>query len=363
MRQCYTVVCAPFEAACQIVSLPQDNPASRLHGHSYLARIRADLPQGWGEFAGAEVNQLQQQLKTAVAPLDHQFLNDLINAPTNENLARWVNEQLPALQLDKVGIQSTANEGVDIDKQGKAHSWKRFRFEAAHQLPNVAADHQCGRMHGHGFEVILHAHQRIGNDAMGVNLDALQLHWSRIAPKLHLKCLNDIAGLENPTSEYLCLWIWNQLSPLFEELSWVSVYETASAGSHYDGQDFRIWKEFNFDAAVELAAAPNDSPYANLHGHSYLARLHIQAPLDEVFGWTVDYGDVKRIFKSTLDQLDHRNLSAHTGIESGGAAEIAQFIRKQVEPSLPQLNRVDLYETPGCGVVLSWAEESPALPV
>ncbi len=362
MQKRYTVVNAPFEAACKIDSL-HPAPARRLHGHSYLARIRAELPSNWGQFKGVEVNQLRQHLIDAVAPLDHRYLNDIIANPTNENIVRWLGKSLGALSLNKVGIQSTAHEGVDLDHQGQAHSWKRFRFEAAHQLPFVEPGHQCGRMHGHGFEVILHAHQQLESEAMGVDIDLFRLHWNKVAPQLHLACLNEITGLENPTSEHLCNWIWNQIKPQFPQLSWVSVYETASAGSHYDGKDYRIWKEFNFDAATTLNKAPNGHAYANLHGHSYLARLHLQAPLDTVFGWTVDYGDVKKIFKPIADQLDHHNLATNSSIDDGSTLSIAKYIKTQVESSLPQLNRVDLYETPGCGVVLSWAAESPALPV
>ncbi|MFT5260009.1 MAG: 6-pyruvoyltetrahydropterin/6-carboxytetrahydropterin synthase [Saprospiraceae bacterium] len=363
MQKCYTVVNAPFEAACKIDSMAADAPASRLHGHSYLARIRAELPQSWGQFVGSEVDELHQQLLATVAPLDHRYLNDIINNPTNENIVRWLNGQLGDLSLEKTGVQSTSHEGVDLDSAGRTHSWKRFRFEAAHQLPNVEPGHQCGRMHGHGFEVILHAHQQLEDAAMGVNLDTLQLHWSRIEPLLNRTCLNNIAGLENPTSEHLCRWIWEQLKSALNELSWVSVYETATAGSHYDGKNFRIWKEFNFDSATHLADAPQDHLLAGLHGHSYLARLHIQAPLDEVLGWTVDYGDVKKLFKPTLDQLDHHDLSINGQIPDGSTRAIAQYIKQEIVTELPQLNRIDLYEQPGCGVVLSWSDESPALPV
>ena len=64
--------------------------------------------------------------------------------------------------IESVGIQSTKDEGADIDRDNHVHIWRRFRFEAAHQLPNVPEGHQCGRMHGHGFEVILHADQDLG---------------------------------------------------------------------------------------------------------------------------------------------------------------------------------------------------------
>ena len=54
-------------------------------------------------------------------------------------------------------------------------------------------------MHGHGFEVILHASTNIENGDMGVDYDLLDLHWAKVSADLHMRCLNDIPGLENPT--------------------------------------------------------------------------------------------------------------------------------------------------------------------
>jgi len=48
--------------------------------------------------------------------------------------------------------------------------------------------------------------------------------------------LNDIPGLENPTSENLAIWIWNQTKPLLPLLSEVVVHETCTAGSRYSGK-------------------------------------------------------------------------------------------------------------------------------
>ena len=44
-------------------------------------------------------------------------------------------------------------------------------------------------------------------------------------------------------------------------------------------------------------------------------------------------------------------------------ASLARWIRTECAPRLPQLDRIDLYETRGCGAILSWAEEGPALPI
>lgn len=92
------------------------------------------------------------------------------------------------------------------------------QFEAAHQLPNVPKGHQCGRMHGYGFEVILHADQDLGSHDMGVDFDYPEKCWQPIQQQLHYACLNDIPGLENPTSEMIAGWIWKNVKPYLSEL-------------------------------------------------------------------------------------------------------------------------------------------------
>ena len=261
-----------------------------------------------------------------------------------------------------VGIQSTRDQGADLDSNNHAHVWRRFRFESAHQLPNVPEGHQCGRMHGHGFEVILHADQELNGDDMGVDFDKLGEIWEPMQAALHMACLNDIPGLENPTSEMLASWLWERIKPVLPELSWITVYETVTAGCHYDGQHYRIWKEFRFESAIRLVSAPDGDPRRKLHGHSYLSRLHLTAPLDEVMGWTVDYGDVKEVFKPVYKQLDHHLLNELPGAIDGDVGSLLYWIKANFAHQLPQLDRIDLFETPGCGALLSWGEQSPALP-
>lgn len=359
----YTVARAPFEAACRIPTLPATHPASRLHGHSYAARVRARLPADWAGFAGAGVESLAARLAAAVAPLDYAYLNELIAVPTDENLARWIGGRLLEVPgIESLGLRSTPDAGVDLDADGSAHVWRRFRFEAAHFLPNVPAGHQCGRMHGHGFEVVLHANQDLGGADMGVDQDRLAEVWAPLAAELDHACLNQLPGLACPTSEVLARWIWRRLRDELPELSWVTVFETVSAGCQYDGEHFRIWKEQRFEAALRLPAAPADDPRGRLHGHSYGIRLHVAAPLDEVMGWTVDFGDVKRLFTPVYARLDHHRLDGLDGLPSADAANLARWIRAQCAESLPMLDRIDLFETPGNGVALCWGRLAPALP-
>jgi 6-pyruvoyltetrahydropterin/6-carboxytetrahydropterin synthase len=354
---------AGFEAARRVSMLPSGHRAHRLHGHSFLADLRAVLPHGWASFPGGEVEELATLLRETLAPFDYAELNQTMEQPTDENLARWLRKRLQLPGLDTIGIQSTAQQGVDLDAHDHAHVWRRYRFESAHQLPNVPAGHKCGRMHGHGFEVILHADKDMGPGALSIDYDHIDRLWAPLHARLDHACLNDIPGLENPTSEMISGWIWAQLKPHLPELSWVTVYETASAGAHFDGHHYRIWKELTLDSAMRLAQAPAGDPRRRIHGHTYTLRLHLHAPLDEIKGWTIDYGDVKTLFDPIFQRLDHHPLHELPGARDNDAASLAHWIRDAAAPVLPQLDRIDLYQTRGCGAILSWGELGPALPV
>ncbi len=361
-EQLLHVAMVPFEAARQVAILPDGHRSRRLHGHSFFARVRAALPTGWAPFLGGETELLESRVASCVDTLDYRFLNEQIAVPTDENIARWLKQNLDIPGLESVGVMSTKDQGADLDKDGHLHIWHRFRFEAAHQLPNVPTGHKCGRMHGHGFEVILHADQDIGGRDMGLDFDYLWQCWAPIHAEFHHACLNDIPGLENPTSEVISGWIWRRLKPQLPELSWVTVYETASSGCSHDGVHYRIWKEFSLDSAIRLNRATEGDSRRRLHGHTYNLRLHLSAPLDEVMGWAIDYGDVKEIFSPIFKKLDHHPLYELPAIVDCDPASLAIWTREQVGASLPQLDRIDFYQTPGCGAVLSWGELHPALP-
>jgi len=354
---------APFESARTVGGLAPGHRAGRLHGHGFVAKVRAPVATAWAGFAGGEADGLRERLQRCVEPLDYRLLNDQLPEPTDEGLARWLKARLDAPGIDQVGIRSTPRQGVDLDRGDRAHVWRRYRFEAAHRLPNVPAGHKCGRMHGHGFEVTLHAVSGTGPRAGAVDCDLLDRRWAPLQAQFHHACLNDLAGLENPTSELLANAIWQRLKPSTPELSWVTVHETAACGAHFDGRSYRIWTETSLDSALRLKRAPEGDPRRRIHGHTYALRLHLSAPLDEVLGWTVDFGDVKEIFRPVFLQLDHQPLYELPGVEDNDAASLARWIRGRVSSHLPRLDRIDLVEADGCGAILAWGPEEPALPV
>jgi len=113
---------------------------------------------------------------------------------------------------------------------------KDFRFEAAHWLPNVPEGHKCRRMHGHSFRGEVAVRGEV-DPRTGWLIDFADLKRAvdPIVHDLDHYCLNEIAGLENPTSEMVALWLWNKLAPQVPMLHRVTIEETCTSRCHYFG--------------------------------------------------------------------------------------------------------------------------------
>lgn len=111
-----------------------------------------------------------------------------------------------------------------------------FHLEAARRLPHLPAEHPCARLHGHSFRVEVHVSGPIDSQ-LGWVLDFAEVKaaWQPIAAALDHRCLNEIEGLANPTSENLAIWIWQRLKPRLPGLSRLVIQETADSGCIYTG--------------------------------------------------------------------------------------------------------------------------------
>jgi 6-pyruvoyltetrahydropterin/6-carboxytetrahydropterin synthase len=114
--------------------------------------------------------------------------------------------------------------------------FKEFRLESAHRLPNVPAGHKCARLHGHSFRVGVHVAGPV-DATLGWVCDFADLKaaMAPLVEELDHAYLNDIAGLENPTSERLAQWIWQRLKPALPQLARVVIHETCTSGCEYRG--------------------------------------------------------------------------------------------------------------------------------
>ncbi|TMQ95298.1 6-carboxytetrahydropterin synthase QueD [Actinomadura soli] len=110
-----------------------------------------------------------------------------------------------------------------------------FTFEAAHRLPNVPEGHKCARLHGHSYRVEVHVIGDVDPD-MGwlVDFAEIKAAFKPIQGQLDHYYLNEVSGLENPTSEVLAKWIWDRLIDQLP-LSAIMVRETCTSGCIYRG--------------------------------------------------------------------------------------------------------------------------------
>lgn len=114
--------------------------------------------------------------------------------------------------------------------------FKEFTFEAAHRLPMVPEGHKCARLHGHSFLVRICVDGAI-DPRLGWVADFADLKgaFQPFYDQLDHNYLNEIPGLENPTSENIAVWIWERLEPRLFGLSEVVVRETCTSGCVYRG--------------------------------------------------------------------------------------------------------------------------------
>lgn len=116
--------------------------------------------------------------------------------------------------------------------------YKEFTFEAAHRLPKAPPGHKCGRLHGHSFRVEVHLDGPIAGDTgWVVDFADIGEAFEPLFAQLDHTYLNDIEGLENPTSEAIAIWMWRRLQPKLPGLARIVIRETCTAGCVYQGQD------------------------------------------------------------------------------------------------------------------------------
>ncbi len=114
--------------------------------------------------------------------------------------------------------------------------FKIFSIESAHRLPNLPASHKCSRLHGHSFRIEIHVRGEIQQpEGWVVDFADVKRAFQPLFDQLDHNYLNDIPGLENPTSERLAQWIFEQMQPALPQLSKVVVHETCTAGAIYHG--------------------------------------------------------------------------------------------------------------------------------
>ena len=114
---------------------------------------------------------------------------------------------------------------------------KTFQFEAAHLLPYLPKSHKCRRLHGHSFVVDVVVEGEC-DPKLGWLMDYADISaaFKPILERLDHYYLNEVPGLENPTSESLAAWIWERLHPKLPLLKEIVVAETCMSRCVYRGE-------------------------------------------------------------------------------------------------------------------------------
>ena len=113
---------------------------------------------------------------------------------------------------------------------------KTFAFEAAHWLPTFPEGHKCRRLHGHSFRVDVVLEGDVPKDkGYLVDYGEITAAFDPVRDRLDHHCLNEVEGLENPTSEVLAHWLWQRLEPVLPLLARIDVHETCTSACVYQG--------------------------------------------------------------------------------------------------------------------------------
>jgi len=218
-----------FEAAHSTQAVPQ------VHGHSFTVEVAVEGPIDPHLAWVIDYGDISTAFKPVFEALDHRYLNDIegIGDASFDAVAEYIRARIaPAIALPLSVFVGMAGDGrfnavlKPPDSRFSLTDRVRISFEAAHFLPNLPGAHKCRRLHGHSFVVELagtraHALAEVAREVVYDTLDR--------------RNLNDIPGLENPTSEQLALWIWERVQPRAPQLEAVVVAETCTARCIYRG--------------------------------------------------------------------------------------------------------------------------------
>ena len=114
--------------------------------------------------------------------------------------------------------------------------FKEFTFDSAHFLPHVPEGHKCREMHGHTYRLKVWIEDQLDPQlAWVMDFADLKAIVKTVVDEIDHKCLNNVAGLDNPTCEMIAVWIWDRLKPMLPRMARIELHETPTSGVIYDG--------------------------------------------------------------------------------------------------------------------------------
>lgn len=111
---------------------------------------------------------------------------------------------------------------------------KTIHFEAAHRLPHLPETHKCSHLHGHSFSATLIVRGPL-DPKFGWVVDYAEMKkvFTPVLEELDHRYLNEISGLENPTSEVIARWIYLRIKLQLPSLYQIIIGETCTTECRY----------------------------------------------------------------------------------------------------------------------------------
>ena len=111
---------------------------------------------------------------------------------------------------------------------------QHFQIESARFLPHLPKNHPCAHMHGHSFKIVLTLQGDL-DPKLGWLIDYNEITkvMSPLLKQLDHQVLNNVPGLENPTTEHLTKWIFQNALQSLPILKSVTIMETTQTECSY----------------------------------------------------------------------------------------------------------------------------------
>jgi 6-pyruvoyltetrahydropterin/6-carboxytetrahydropterin synthase len=114
-----------------------------------------------------------------------------------------------------------------------------------------------------------------------------------------------------------------------------------------------VFKEFSFDAAHYLPHLPDGHKCRGLHGHTYRLKVFVAGEMNDSLGWVLDFAELKKIILPLIDLVDHKLINEVEGLDNPTCEVLTRWFWNKIKPVLPQLHKIELYETLTSGAVYS----------
>lgn len=288
------------------------------HGKSFV----------WGIQCNSNYDEFQKKCISINNLLHNSYLNSMYLECDDQSLLNTIYQELKNIGEHTLKLKTSYGfllfDGtywkVQVDKV----------ISCAHFLPNVEKGHKCGSLHGHDFAIsvlLLLAPKGSLDDLVTTVLEKLS--------PLENTLLNDIKGLENPTSEIFSKWIYYKHKSKIINILEVTILETKTAGSTFDGsKQWKSHKNFDMECAI-----PFNGGYS---GHSYQVTLGIAGDINLDAGWSIDFSVIKALFKEDYKIIDHHELGELLDCKEMDCFKLAKFVFDKMKPKINILTYVEV---------------------